>query len=185
VLVFLIFGEFTPLLIPFLSPIVPGTCKIPHQIDKDRRKLEERRKQSFEALARARAAEDQQSGTGGSLYPHHPEALSPEQARHISRSLGLHASFLDGLGMPSTGSLQARIQTRLMYLAVDDSLVHKYGGVRELSMEELQLAALERGIAVRDKRESVLRKELEEWMHDSKHGEAALLRRLLGGSRRD
>jgi hypothetical protein len=49
-LVLMICGEFTPLVVIALSGVVPWTCRIPKQIESDRRKLEQQRSTSFREL---------------------------------------------------------------------------------------------------------------------------------------
>jgi hypothetical protein len=55
-LVMLVCGEFTPLVVPFLSGVVPQTCRIPRQAAADRRRVEQRRAASFRSLRGASAA---------------------------------------------------------------------------------------------------------------------------------
>ena len=42
-----VFGEWTPLVVMFATPIVPYNCRIPRQIRKSREKQHKRRSQSF------------------------------------------------------------------------------------------------------------------------------------------
>lgn len=51
-LLLLICGEFTPLVVLAMPAVVPITCRIPRQVEKLRRKAEERRGFSFESLQR-------------------------------------------------------------------------------------------------------------------------------------
>jgi hypothetical protein len=55
-LMLVVCGEFTPLVVPFLSGVVPHTCRIPSQVAADRRRVEQRRAASFRSLTGASVA---------------------------------------------------------------------------------------------------------------------------------
>jgi hypothetical protein len=166
-LVFLICGEFTPLVVLFLPGAVPWTCRIPKQIDKDRRKLEERRRTSFRNLTSPPSTLDVNS-------------LNREQLLHISWSLGLSSSFWDYLGgrLPGlpTSILRRKVKNRMEYLQMDDKLIKGCGGVREMEPEEVRMALVERGVDVLGKRDSLLEADLGAWL---KSKEKAPVERLL------
>lgn len=159
-LVVLICGEFTPLVVIALSNVVPWTCRIPKQIQMDRKKLEERRSISFRNLTLPPVEE---AGV---------EQLHRMQALHINWSLGLSSRLWDWLGgqLPGlpTSLLKRKVKRRIEYLKVDDALIAKYGGVRELSLEEVKLACVERGLDVLDRGEREIRGDLEAWIKSSK-----------------
>ncbi len=153
-LVLLVCGEFTPLVVPFLSGAVPGTCLIPKQVQTAREKAEARRKASFRDLVVAPPAEE--VGVAG---------LKREQLLHVSRSLGLHSNWWpEGLGLPPDAVLKSRIGRRTEYLDMDDRLIGSDGGVGEMEVEEVRIALEERGLDLLGKNEQQLRGSLRTWL---------------------
>lgn len=155
-LVVLICGEFTPLVVVALSNVVPWTCRIPKQVAGDRRKLEERRAISFRNLT---VPPPSSPGV---------ENLERMQLLHISWSLGLSSRLWDWIGgqLPGlpTGLLRSKVAKRVEYLEVDDGLIWMYGGVEEMTAEEVKMACVERGINVLERGEKELRGELKGWL---------------------
>ena len=153
-LIFMACGEFTPLVVPFLTAAVPGTCHIPKQVRGAREKLERRRKASFRELVVAPPTED--VGVGG---------LKREQLLHVGRSLGLHSAWWpQALGLPPNGLLKARIRARAEYLDMDDHLIESDGGVGEMELEEVRLALEERGLDLLGKNDQQLKGSLKSWL---------------------
>jgi len=159
-LVVLICGEFTPLVVIALSNVVPWTCRIPKQIQMDRKKLEERRSISFRNLTLPPVEE---AGV---------EKLHRMQALHINWSLGLSSRAWDWIGgqLPGlpTSMLRRKVSRRIEYLKVDDALIQKYGGVGELSEEEVKMACVERGIDVLERGDKEMRSDLKAWIESAK-----------------
>lgn len=167
-LVFFICGEFTPLVVIALSNVVPWTCRIPKQVENDRRKLEERRSNSFRNLT---LEPPTQQGV---------EKLQRQQLIHISWSLGLSSRIWDWIGgqhpgLPS-GILRGKVQRRLEYLKLDDRLIRECGGVKEMEVEEVRMSCVERGINVLGRSEGDVRRDLGAWI---KSAENVPLERLL------
>ena len=191
-LVLIICGEFTPLIIPFISGIVPLTCRIPRQLESDRRRLEERRSRSFRDLVTSPpppppptstpsvlhskettgAVVDQDdngdaitiSNDGVEILSH----LDRQQLLHISRSLGLHSTywadgFLPSL-LPPSVLLRSRIYRRQVYLETDDRLIVRDGGVDRMNLEEVKMALVDRGLDVLHRSEDQLRLTLRRWL---------------------
>ena len=167
-LVFFICGEFTPLVVIAVSNIVPWTCRIPKQIESDRRKLEERRTISFRNLT---LDPPSQSGV---------EQLVRQQLIHISWSLGLSSRLWDYLGGQYPGLptriLRRKVGRRVRYLEMDDRLIRECGGVRDMVVEEVRMACVERGINVLGRSEGDVRKDLGAWL---KNAEIVPIERLL------
>lgn len=140
-----------------LSGVVPFTCRIPKQIDSDRKKLEERRSISFRNLTATPPDKNVVA-----------EQLERMQLLHISWSLGLSSSAWDWLGgqLPGlpTAILKKRVAKRVEYLKNDDYLIVKGGGVEEMNIEEVKIALVERGLNVLGKDEQALRSSLEAWI---------------------
>ena len=139
-----------------LTNVVPWTCRIPKQVNSDRRKLEERRRISFRNLTM------EPPEKAGVQY------LKRMQLLHISWSLGLSSAAWDWLGGQLPGLpdfvLRRKLQRRLEYLDLDDTLIRKCAGVREMSAEEVKMALVERGLDIQEKVEDQLRSDLNAWL---------------------
>lgn len=161
-LVLLVCGEFTPLVVLALTGIVPWTCRIPKQINSDRLKIEERRRTSFRNLTCPLPA--------GNKSDTSLQNLNRMQLIHISWSLGLSSSVWDYLGGKLPGLptiiLRKRWLKRRSYLDMDDELLRQGGSaaLEEISLEELRIACVERGVDVLGRPEKDLRKDLEAWL---------------------
>jgi hypothetical protein len=169
-LVFIICGEFTPLVVIALSSVVPWTCRIPKQIDSDRSKLEKRRAISFRNLT------DTPPAAAGIVQ------LSRQQLIHISWSLGLSSSIWDYLGGQYPGLpaflLRRKVTKAVEYIQMDDSLISASGlNLKTMDMEEVRMALVERGVDVIGKSDKWLLSHLEAWMKSREKGEA--VERLL------
>lgn len=158
-LMLMICGEFTPLVVLAVSNVVPWTCRIPKQVDSDRRKLEVRRAISFRNLTTSPPVE---KGV---------EKLGRMELLHISWSLGLSSKTWDWLGgrLPGlpTYILRRRVRKRVEYLEMDDMLLKNGGGVRNLESEECRMACVERGIDVYGRSEKQIRTDLEAWLRST------------------
>ncbi|TKA63904.1 hypothetical protein B0A49_07571 [Cryomyces minteri] len=167
-LMFAVFGEWLPLVVPFVPNLVPLPCRLPTQSLTETEKREKRRSQSFRELV---------------MEPPRPEAgaeeLKDEQVKHISASLGLHGRWWETVRLPPpVGLLKRRVGGRAEFLAMDDTLMRKDGGVGDLDGEELRLACEERGIDVLGKSQAELRRTLKLWMEGSRGGKG-IVRLLL------
>lgn len=138
---FLVFGEFSPLILPFISSAVPWNCRIPSQLQGDREKQERRRSDAFAKLAGVNAREVLGAGKTA-------EGLNKEELLHVSNVLGLHSpKWPVALSLPPTWWLRFRVQRRVEYLELDDTLLERGGGPKALDAgEELKMAVVERGM---------------------------------------
>jgi hypothetical protein len=157
-LLFAICGEFTPLVVVAVTSIVPYVCRIPKQIESDRKTLESRRGISFRNLT------SDLPKNGQSV-----KDLSRMQVLHVSWSLGLSSSVWDYLGgklpgLPTT-LLRNKVDRRVKYLEMDDLLIKRDGGVDGMSQLELEIACVERGIDVVGRDETQLKSSLEAWLN--------------------
>ena len=152
-------GEFTPLVVLFIAGVVPGTCRIPKQIQGSREKLEERRRRSFrEGTLDSRNAGDRSV-----------KDLEKNEIMHVGRSLGLYSSLWDqsrdaGLvGFP-LGLLRGRVSREVVALEMDDYAIKRDGGVGGMDSEEVRIAAEARGLDVLGKNDGQLKKLLNAWL---------------------
>ncbi|KAJ9647256.1 hypothetical protein H2199_002243 [Coniosporium tulheliwenetii] len=177
-LLFLILGEWLPLVVIYFTALVPRTCRIPLQVDREIRKLETRRRESLREMNALRAiagkggeaakdegAKDgtQAQGTGQLAT----EVIIKEDNRvdrktelvHLSRCFGLHSKMWDRLlgGLP-TALVARKVRNRFDYLAEDDRLLLRDGSVKDLTKEETKEACVERGIDVLGRKEEEMRR---------------------------
>lgn len=161
-LVFLVFGEFTPLVVIGVPGIVPYVCRIPRQINGGRKKLEERRSISFRNLTEIPGPEAAKV-----------EKLDRMQLLHTSWSLGLSSAIWDYLGgqLPGlpTSILRKKVANRVTYLMNDDALIRNSGGVEEMDTEEVRWALVERGVDILEKKDEGLRGLLQSWLDATEH----------------
>lgn len=181
-LVFLCCGEFTPLLVPFLTSIVPPTLHIPIQTRKLRAKAH---------LSREKARK-QGPVAWRSIHNIWGLAIANEKddktlqaiVRRLAQELALHPSWWEKI--PSTKlymmMVRRRLGKRLTELEYDDLRISRDGGVSLLSMEELVLACDKRGFTVERKSVEELRSMLRQWGRDKNSKEAVdLIERLQVG----
>jgi hypothetical protein len=174
-LLFAICGEFTPLVVVFASPLVPWTCRIPKQVQVERRNRHERRRLSFHDTGEERLRQ------GGEAAEWRLEALKREEVLHIGRCLALYGKTWDLLGGFPVSALRRRVEKRMSYLKADDQLIREGGGAGALNSEEAAVACEERGLDVlngegKDKSPAELKQQLENWL---KKTEKTPMTRLL------
>ena len=152
-LIFLIFSEYTPLVVVAFSGAVPRTLWIPKQVQKAREKQQERRN----------AAKAIQQRTPSSETPRLlPE---PETVLSIGRMMNAYPAWWDRfLPWKPVNAVRRRVQRRLQEVEVDDMAIERDGGVQELEEEELTLALEARGIDVLNKDEKELRENMRSWL---------------------
>nr|POE48880.1 hypothetical protein CFP56_38977 [Quercus suber] len=177
-----VLGEWLPLIVPFMPSVVPGTCLIPSQTEGMRKAAEERRKTSFRRGIRmpVDGTREKLLQTASDSKQAIFQALRHEQLLHVSTVLGLHKRFWDRLSiMPPSFLLRASLTRRWKYLAQDDFLLLKHGGVARLSSQELAIACELRGIDVLHRSDAVLREVLNLWLKNQQKGELAFLDMLF------
>ncbi|KAI5855433.1 hypothetical protein BZA05DRAFT_318686, partial [Tricharina praecox] len=149
-LIFIVFGETSPFILPFVPHLVPYPCRIPQQLNRQRRLAAEARTKAFASLAAEPTAEIAKRELG---------QLNSEELRHVARVLGV-----DSLLLPLEGLRRHRVAKRVEHLALDDALLQRGGGVEALDAgEELVMAAQERGIDTFGRQERDIRDALAGW----------------------
>lgn len=175
---FVILGEWLPVVAVLFTPLLPYTCRIPAQVLSERRVLERRRKRSFRGEIDGNVPVP--TVKGGEREVQEIDELSKPQLMHISRTLGRHLRLWDftrGV-LPPAAVLKSKVAWSLAYLDQDDALLLRDGGVEELSDEEVKIACQERGIDVLEKDVMLLRATLRRWV-ESRHGRTSPLPKLL------
>lgn len=161
-LMFVVCGEFTPLVVLLLPRVVPLTCRIPRQIKELREATEARRQASAERI-QARHNNGNDEGGGASRAA----AAAEVTTAHIARSLNLISPLWDRLPLPDSAvALLAsrRVRAHVAYLIRDGHLLSQAGGVPALEDEEVALACEDRGLPVVGRSAAALRKELGQWV---------------------
>ncbi len=159
-LIFAVCGEFTPFVVVAIPNAVPYTCRIPAQVEGQRKQLEKRRMISFSNLKIS--FEDGMTVNG----------LDRAQLLHITWSLGLAGKVWDYIGgtLPGlpTWILRGKVAKRIEYIETDDRLIRRDGGVEDMIAEEVKIACSERGMDVVGKSEEENRMALEAWLKAAK-----------------
>lgn len=99
--------------------------------------------------------------------------LTPAQTLHMSTALGTHRRLWDRIGLKPYGLMRRGVAKRLHYLAIDDTLLIRQGGVERLTEQEVEIACEERGIDVVGKPTHVLKRELGAWLDGVEKDEGA------------
>ncbi|KAL2056327.1 hypothetical protein ABVK25_003350 [Lepraria finkii] len=163
ILLWIVCGEFTPLVVIFVTWIVPRTIWIPQQVEAARKEAEERRKMAIKTSPiQGRLA----------LPTQVIDAMLPEPRdqlyKFIAQSYGLYPAWWDKY-VPSLipgWFIKRRVRQRVAEIGVDDFAITRDGGVWRMDEEEVVRACEERGIDVLGRKNSELREELEkqlEW----------------------
>ena len=162
-LLVLVFGEWLPLFVPFMPNAVPGTCRIPKQVEGMREKAQERRRMSFRQGITEPSSEqlpgDERSGGRGDGTSSWPVAFNSDHRDAMLKNLRD-----DQLHHLSSSLLRRAINKRLQYISQDDLLLLRDGSAHDLSPDELHIACEERGLDVGGKKEEVIRETLGWWL---------------------
>lgn len=180
-----LFGEWLPLIVPFVPSAVPRTCRIPNQIEDMRKGVEERRKISFrEGLKTPKPSESNDeamptSMAGGKkalprLYhsmrtAQHIVKMGKPESIHISRVLGIGGRLFDKMGVQHP-LFPVKLMRHLGYLHIDDELLLRDWVLSHLTLstEETRIACEERGIDVVGRGESEMKEDLSKWLEGRK-----------------
>ena len=170
-LVFLICGEFTPLLVPFLSPIVPKTLWLPSQWEKARRKAALRR-QRYICLEGGSVAPNARraSSTSSPVRPSGVEAALGVSNYNTGITLNAWPRWWDSWlvqRMPASYLIQ-RIDSKTSELLLDDFAICRDGGVSAMVDEEIMMALDARGYDIIGKEMTELRGVFEKELEKSK-----------------
>lgn len=165
VLVYIVCGEFTPLVVVALSGLVPRTLWIPKQVLRAREKAENRRAAAY---AVATQPESKQEITT-------PKAI---ESGRMGQILDVYPQWWDRIPIIPSGFIFRRVVERLRLIDLDDYAIVEDGsrddGVQRLAnLEEVQLAAEMRGLNVLGRDEEELKAILGKWIRARKNGKSA------------
>lgn len=163
-LIFLVFSEWTPLVVVAFNRAVPRTLWIPKQVQKAREKQQERRNAAKAAWQRNPSTDFNRTA----------EPLDPLTDRETLLSIGRRldaypASWDRFLPWTPVGAVRNRVQRRLQELEADDMAIERDGAVQELEEQEVSLAVEARGMDVLNKNVEELRHDLKSWLRARKH----------------
>ena len=165
VLMYLVCGEFTPLVVIALSGLVPRTLWIPKQVQRAREKAEERRRLAYESTSTSPLA----TSSGSSEKPSAgARGAEGEHAVRVGQILGAYPAWWDRLPAKPTWAIRRRVERRLHELELDDRAIERDGGAQGLEEEEVKLAAETRGLNVSGKTDGAVREELKGWLQARK-----------------
>ncbi|OAL71783.1 hypothetical protein A7D00_3813 [Trichophyton violaceum] len=146
--ILLICGEFTPLVVLAIGNLVtPMTCRMPNHLIKERSKRVEYKIAALQGLSAGQREVVAPSLRRGVKDVH---ALSAEEVLQSCVVFGL--SKRHSLPVPEflqtmvvNGLYRPRLQRWMEYLAADDKLIMRAGGIENMIAEEVRLAVDERG----------------------------------------
>lgn len=167
ILLWCVCGEFTPLIIVFVTGLVPKVLWIPTQVQQFREKAEERRRS---IRLKSALGEKPMTAIIRENLLSSPGPTSQEAYQYLAQSLFLYSPWWDRFASSfiPNALLRRRVEARLKDLDVDDFAIARDGGVRNLDGVEVLKACDERGINVLGREVEDLRKELEGWIQDRK-----------------
>ncbi|KAL1800228.1 hypothetical protein ACET3X_000570 [Alternaria dauci] len=179
-LLVLLLGEWLPIVVMYITPVIPEACRIPQQVQRTIRKLEDKRQDRLRRVAldamrlmsRDRppigsASSDAisvslpKSGLSMPVTTKNWNEMTLYELSLTAAQLDCYPALFDWLPLtPPKFLLQRNVRKKLEYLRTDNRLIKRDGGWAGLGKEELQRACVDRGLPVLGKREDELRKAL-------------------------
>ncbi|KAJ4365918.1 hypothetical protein N0V83_008540 [Neocucurbitaria cava] len=164
----LLLGEWLPLVVIWITPVIPEACRIPKQVERELNKTEKARHERLRriSLDAVRIMADERRTPGAALVEEQERdggredkavrdaARAVEHMTHYdlliaSARYNCHSRIFDYLHLtPPKPLLRRRVGKMLEYLRKDDRLIERDGGVAGLGKEEVRRACVERGIDV-------------------------------------
>ena len=164
ILLWLVCGEFTPLVVLYVGAIIPKTIWIPKQFEAARKKAEARRTRFG-----PRSVTDDIGPLSSQLLDRTKEPIPPRTQRAIfsdaARCYGLYPVWWDqvfGERNPQW-EIRRRLRKYVRYIETDDYAIEKDGGIGGLDEREVVRACEERAIDVLGKGDKELRSELNKY----------------------
>jgi hypothetical protein len=175
--IFLVFGEWTPLLVMYITPLIPEPCRIPSQVSRDLAKTEKTRHErlrragthALRLLAKdkrvAGASQDgPQTYNAAALRTANPLHMPLYELVCASARFNCHSRLWDWVVVaPPKFWLMRNVRKRFEYLRQDDEAIVRDGGCQALERREVERACVERGMDVGGRKEEELRRALGGW----------------------
>lgn len=175
----LLLGEWLPVVVLYITPVIPEVCRIPQQVERALRKREDKRQDRLRKIgldAMRLLSKDRPSGASASSYDPSSMSLSKGHAALPGKNwqdmtlfelcltaaqLDCYPALFDWVPLtPPKWLLQRNVSKKMEYLATDRKLIDRDGGLNGLNAEEVRRACVDRGLPVLGKREDELRKAL-------------------------
>ncbi|KAK0517328.1 hypothetical protein JMJ35_000483 [Cladonia borealis] len=169
ILLWLVCGEFTPLVVYYVSAIVPRTIWIPKQFEAARQKAEARRRAAREKTT---TTETTRKLTVSLLDGVESMQAEPKQQFYtcVAQSYGLYPAWWDRLfgSLIPQWEVKRRLYDHAEYLDTDDFAIERDGGEGGLGREEVVRACEERAVDVLGREPEELRRDLTEYFQIKK-----------------
>ncbi|KAF2851244.1 hypothetical protein T440DRAFT_467964 [Plenodomus tracheiphilus IPT5] len=159
----LLLGEWLPVIVVYITPVIPEACRIPQQVLRNLKSIEKRRAARLEAVemreraARSKASSQKQSAAS-------VDEMSALELQRLSAMLDCHVRVWDWVKVgPPTWLLRGSVKRKVEYLGMDDGLILRDGGWAALGRQEIERACVERGLPVLGQGEEQMRRALAGW----------------------
>lgn len=177
-------GEWLPLIVLYITPVIPEACRIPQQVQRELGKREQIRQERLRRVSldamRLMSKDRRAAGTSPpittavdvskdakavpmneAVVTFKPQDMTLFELLLTSARYNCHGRIFDWLYLtPPKSLLRKSVGEKLEYLRKDDALIERDGGWAALGKEEIERACVERGIDVLGKSEGELRKAL-------------------------
>lgn len=175
----LLLGEWLPVVVLYLTPVIPEVCRIPQQVERALRKREDKRQDRLRKIgldAMRLLSKDRPSSAATSSYD--PSSMAFSKGHMVPQGktwrdmslfelcltaaqLDCYPALFDWVPLtPPKWLLQRNVRKKMEYLETDRKLIERDGGLTGLNPEEVKRACVDRGLPVLGKREDELRKAL-------------------------
>lgn len=174
-LLVLLMGEWLPVIVMYLTPLIPEACRIPQQVERAIRKREDKRQDRLRKIGldamRLLSKDRPSSTTETSSMPAASGQVVPagktwQDMTHFelcltAAQLDCYPALFDWVPLtPPKWLLQRNVRKKMEYLETDRALIERDGGLAALNTEEVKRACVDRGLPVLGKKEDELRKAL-------------------------
>ena len=168
----LLLGEWLPVVVLYLTPVIPEVCRIPQQVERTLRKREDKRQdrlrkislKSMRLLGKDRPASStlSDSSSSGAIPKGKTWAdMSLFELCVTAAKLDVYPAVFDWVPLaPPKWWMQRSVRRKLEYLETDYRLIERDGGLGGLNAEEVKRACVERGVVVLGRKEAELRRAL-------------------------
>lgn len=170
----LLLGEWLPVVVLYLTPVIPEVCRIPQQVERTLRKREDKRQdrlrkislQSMQLLGKDRPAtgtslSDSSSSSGAMTKGKNWNDMTLFELCVSAAKLDVYPPVFDWVPLsPPKFWLQRNVRRKMQYLDTDSKLIERDGGLAGLNAEEVKRACVERGVQVLGRKEEELRRAL-------------------------
>ncbi|KNG47625.1 hypothetical protein TW65_05664 [Stemphylium lycopersici] len=178
----LVLGEWLPLVVVYITPLIPEACRIPQQVQRSLAKRESKREDRLRRIgldAMRLMSKDRPSISTTETTSDNSSSTSPYSKGQVvppgntwkdmtyfelcftAAKLDCYPALFDWIPFtPPKFLLQRNVRKKMDYLKTDSELIERDGGWTALNLEEVKRACVDRGLPVLSKKEDELRKAL-------------------------